>query len=52
MTRAPFILLDDARSDGASDARLYEDVLELVIARRPEEVESALAQIAATPGER
>ena len=47
----PFILLDDARNDGASDARLYEHVLELVIARRPEEVESALAQIAATPGD-
>lgn len=51
MTRAPFILLDDARAEAASDARLYEDVLELVVARRAEEVEAALAQIAATPGD-
>lgn len=51
MTRAPFILLDDARTVGASDARLYEDVLELVVARRAEEVEAALGQIAATPGD-
>lgn len=51
MTRAPFILLDDARSQGASDARLYEQALEVVIARRPDEVEAALARIAATPGD-
>lgn len=51
MTRAPFILLDDARAEGASDARLYEDVRELVVARRADEVEAALAQIAATPGD-
>lgn len=51
MTRAPFILLDDARTEGASDARLYEDVRELVVARRAGEVEAALAQIAATPGD-
>ncbi len=51
MIRAPFILLDDARSEGASDARLYEQALEVVIARRPDEVESALAKIAATPGD-
>ncbi len=51
MTRAPFILLDDARNEGASDARLYEQPLEVVVARRPDEVESALAQIAATPGD-
>ena len=51
MTRAPFILLDDARSQGASDARLYEQPLEVVVARRSEEVEAALAQIAATPGD-
>ncbi len=50
MTRAPFILLDDARSEGASDARLYEQALEIVIARRPDEVAAALEQIAATPG--
>lgn len=51
MTPKPFILLDDARSDGASDARLYEDAVEVVIARRAEDVEAALAQIAATPGD-
>jgi para-aminobenzoate synthetase/4-amino-4-deoxychorismate lyase len=51
MTRAPFILLDDARTEGASDARLYQDVLELVVARRADEVEAALAQITATPGD-
>lgn len=50
MTRAPFILLDDARSEGASDARLYEDAVEIVVARRAEEVEAALERIAAVPG--
>ena len=43
----PFILLDDARSEGASDARLYRAPAELVIARRPEEVLAALDRIAA-----
>ncbi|MFC0590071.1 aminodeoxychorismate synthase component I [Novosphingobium aquiterrae] len=42
---APFILLDDARPDGASAARLYENPLHVVIARRPNEVEGALEQI-------
>jgi len=51
MTPKPFILLDDARTEGASDARLYEDALEVVIARRADEVEAAMAQIAATPGD-
>ncbi|MBB3860172.1 para-aminobenzoate synthetase/4-amino-4-deoxychorismate lyase [Novosphingobium hassiacum] len=51
MTRAPFILLDDARSEGASDARLYEQPVEVIVARRPDDVEAALAQIAATPGD-
>ena len=40
------ILLDDARLDGASDARLYEQPIAIVIARRAEEVEPALAQMA------
>lgn len=44
---APFILLDDARPDGASPARLYRDPVELVVARRPAEVEAALARIEA-----
>ena len=43
----PFILLDDARTEGASPARLYRAPVEVVIARRPGEVEPALARIAA-----
>jgi para-aminobenzoate synthetase / 4-amino-4-deoxychorismate lyase len=43
----PFILLDDARTDGASDARLYRAPTETVIARHAEEVEPALQRIAA-----
>ena len=43
----PFILLDDARTEGASPARLYRAPVEVVVARRPGEVESALARIAA-----
>ncbi|OYW16671.1 MAG: aminodeoxychorismate synthase, component I [Novosphingobium sp. 12-64-8] len=50
MPRAPFILLDDARSEGAAPARLYEDAAEIVVARRPEEVETALSRIGAEPG--
>jgi len=42
----PFVLLDDARSEGASPARLYRDPREIVVARRPEEVQPALARIA------
>lgn len=41
----PFILLDDARPEGAADARLYRAPVELVVARRPEEVLPALARI-------
>ena len=44
---APFILLDDARSEGASDARLYRAPSKVVIARRAEEVAPALARIEA-----
>jgi para-aminobenzoate synthetase/4-amino-4-deoxychorismate lyase len=43
----PFILLDDARPEGASDARFYRAPVELVVARRAEEVEPALARIEA-----
>ncbi|MFN3552850.1 MAG: aminodeoxychorismate synthase component I [Novosphingobium meiothermophilum] len=50
MPRAPFILLDDARTHGASDARLYADALEIVVARRAEEVTPALERIAENPG--
>ena len=34
----PFVLLDDAREEGASDALLFENPVELFVARRPEEV--------------
>src|SRR5688500_8495885 len=44
---APFVLLDDARSEGASPARLYRDPVEIVVARRPEEVAPALTRIEA-----
>ncbi|EGD57647.1 para-aminobenzoate synthase, component I [Novosphingobium nitrogenifigens DSM 19370] len=50
MTRPFFILLDDARRDGAVPSRLYETPLETVVARRPEEVVPALARIGAVPG--
>ena len=34
----PFVLLDDARTEGASDAQLFENPRELFVARRPEQV--------------
>ncbi len=45
MSRSPFILLDDARISDASPARLYENPLEIVVARRAEEVPAALIRI-------
>ena len=44
---APFILLDDARTEGASPARLYQNPREVVVARRADEVLPALARIEA-----
>ncbi|MDE2412583.1 MAG: aminodeoxychorismate synthase component I [Sphingomonadales bacterium] len=41
----PFILLDDARPEGASQARLYENPVEVIVARRADEVLSALDRI-------
>ncbi len=38
----PFVLLDDAREEGASDAHLFENPREVFVARRPEEVLPAL----------
>jgi para-aminobenzoate synthetase/4-amino-4-deoxychorismate lyase len=38
MAVTPFVLLDDARAEGASDAQLFENPRELFVARRPEEV--------------
>lgn len=43
----PFILLDDARDHGAADARLYRAPLEVVVARRADEVEPALDRLRA-----
>ena len=42
----PLILLDDARAEGASDARVYRAPAEIVVARRVEEVAPALERIA------
>ena len=55
MTPEPFILLDDARERGpdeqsARPARLYTAPLEIVIARRADEVEGALTRIGGAPG--
>lgn len=50
MTRSPFLLLDDARGADAVPSRLYRDPIEIVVARRPENVRAALAAIGATPG--
>ena len=44
---APFVLLDDAQTQGAGQARLYQGPQEIIIARRPEEVAGALARIEA-----
>lgn len=50
MTADPFILLDDAREEGAGPARLFTAPAEIVVARRPDAVDSALARIGAAPG--
>lgn len=42
----PFILIDDARPDGAADARLYSSPVDTVIAHVPDEVRSALDRLA------
>ena len=47
----PFVLLDDARRVGASDARLYCAPQHLVVARRSDEVAPALERIAQLAGE-
>ena len=38
MAVTPFVLLDDARAEGASDAQLFENPREVFVARRPDEV--------------
>ena len=40
----PFVLLDDARTEGASDAHLFENPRELFVARRPDEVLPVLSR--------
>jgi len=40
--RQPFVLLDDARVDGASDAQLFENPRAVFVARRPGEVSAVL----------
>ena len=40
--KTPFVLLDDARTSGAADALLYENLREVFVAKRPEEVEAVL----------
>ena len=51
LTASPFILLDDARATGAVPARLYRDPLEVVVARRPEELGPALDRLGKGKGE-
>ncbi|MEL1252018.1 aminodeoxychorismate synthase component I [Aurantiacibacter gilvus] len=41
--KSPFVLLDDARASGASDAHYFADPAEVFIARRAEEVMDVLA---------
>ncbi len=40
--RAPLVLLDDARPEGAADAQLFEDPTEVFVARRPDDVAAVL----------
>ena len=40
--RDPFVLLDDARSDGAADALLFENPRAVFVASRPEDVAATL----------
>lgn len=49
--REPFILLDDARPDGASAARLYQAPREVVVARCTDQLASALERIDVLRGE-
>jgi para-aminobenzoate synthetase / 4-amino-4-deoxychorismate lyase len=41
--RAPFVLLDDARAEGAAAAQLFENPRQVFVAHRPEDVERELA---------
>ncbi|MDD3798549.1 MAG: aminodeoxychorismate synthase component I [Novosphingobium sp.] len=46
--RNPFVLLDDARAQGASNAHLFENPRALFVARRPEDVAGTLEAADAT----
>lgn len=46
----PFVLLDDARDQGASPARLYTRPLEAVVAQTPDQVATALARVKSITG--
>ena len=46
----PLVLLDDARCEGAADARLYRAPRQVFVARRPDEVEAVLAAAEAADG--
>ncbi len=42
--RQPFVLLDDARADGAADAHLFQNPRQLFVARRAQDVAPVLAE--------
>jgi para-aminobenzoate synthetase / 4-amino-4-deoxychorismate lyase len=44
-TAKPFVLLDDAREEGAAPARLYTDPVEIITTRNPAEVPAFLATL-------
>src|SRR4051812_44336115 len=44
MAGEPFILLDDARGEGAVDAHLFEHPRQVFVARAPDEVDRLLAK--------
>ncbi|TIX48928.1 aminodeoxychorismate synthase component I [Alteraurantiacibacter aquimixticola] len=47
----PFVLLDDARAEGASDAQLYESPRAIFVAHRPADVDRVLAEAQAAQEE-
>ncbi|GAB5486823.1 MAG: aminodeoxychorismate synthase component I [Parasphingorhabdus sp.] len=44
-TNGPFVLLDDAREEGAAPARLYRDPVSVISATKWEDLESSLARL-------
>lgn len=47
ITQTPFVLLDDARTEGAGDARLFREPETIIVARTMDEVQPALDRIEA-----